>query len=136
MQVVTIVGDARRLVAKMQPVDAALRQDRGGFAEHRHSDGRSGKSATPEGPGEVGRRPFGFEGGREAGKAVLDAGEAGHAFEYSPAIGGQHRGCVAQVELVDVVLRNRRRDPVDIGTGGHVSVSLGSGAMRRRGFCY
>ncbi|MER8380472.1 hypothetical protein [Mesorhizobium sp. M1399] len=51
---------------------------------------------------------------------MLDAGKIGHAFEDPPAIGREHRGRETQVELMNLVLRHRCRDPVDIGLDGHV----------------
>ena len=61
--------------------------------------------------------------------SLLDAAKIGHAFENPSAIGGEHGGRKTQVELMNLVVRNRCRDPVDIGFGGHIP------SLRRRARC-
>ncbi|WP_287211975.1 hypothetical protein [Mesorhizobium sp.] len=51
---------------------------------------------------------------------MLDAGNVNHAFENSSAIGRKHGGGETQIELMNLVLRHRCRDPVNIRFGRHI----------------
>ena len=63
-------------------------------------------------------------GGRKARIAALDARQIGHPLEHRQSLRmvGQQRCAKAQVELMHLVIRHRRRNPVQIRIGLHHAV--------------